>query len=205
MSVASRTVGSFEGEGEGDGMDLIRVAAPLLLAGDVAALGAVGTIVRRRTRAVRRGTLAGPRPSWGERRTSRTTHLAWAGGAAAGLWAVSLGGIAAPALGAAAAFVAATGVAHRVIRLDVAPDGLTVHYAARAARCVHWDRCRSLRPPRGPLGAWRIDAGDVVATLMPSDLLGNEPVLAEVTRRAGLAFGRGAWRRPDPAGVSRRR
>jgi hypothetical protein len=62
-----------------------------------------------------------------------------------------------------------------------------------------------LRPPSGPLAPWRIEAGDVAASLMPSDLVGHEAVLAAVVRRAGLAFERGAWRRPDCSGVSRRR
>ena len=186
-------------------MNTVRVVAPLLFLADVVALGTVGLMVRVRTRGMRGGRVPEVRLGPGAWRTSPTTHLAWVGGAAAGLWAVALGGPTAFVLGPAAGFVAATGLALRVTRLEVRADALRVHYAARAARHLEWNRCRALRPPAGPLGAWRIEAGDVAASLMPSDLLGNEPVLAEVARRAGLSFDRGTWERPEPSRVSRRR
>src|SRR6185369_14148086 len=94
---------------------------------------------------------AAPEGMW---RTSRATHLAWVGGVAAGLWAVALGRPAAVALGPAAAFVAATGLALRVTRVEVNDRALIVRYAARRPRHLRWDRCGMLRPPSGPLGAW---------------------------------------------------
>jgi len=185
-------------------MSVLRVLAPLVLLADVCALGAIGVVVRRRTRGVRRGSRTGGGLSVGGWRTSRTTHLAWVGGAAAALWAVALGPPPAWVLGPSGVFVAASGLTLRVTRLDVDADALTVHYAARRPRRLRWDRCRAIRPPVGPLGAWRIEADDTAASLMPSDVFGHEGMLADAVRRTGLAFDRGTWRRPPPV-VSPRR
>jgi hypothetical protein len=187
--------------------EMVRVVAPALVLADAASLAVVALVVGHRARDVRRGmdpSMPSRASPW-RRRSSRATHLAWAGGAAAAWWAWAVGG--GPArwgVAAGAAFVLATGSLLRVTRLEVDDRALTVRYARRRARRLRWDDCRALRPPALPLLAWRIVGAAGTISLMPSDLLGNEPVLADVVRRAGLTFDRGTWVRREPAGVSRR-
>jgi hypothetical protein len=89
--------------------------------------------------------------------------------------------------------VAFSGFTARVGSLDVAGGGLTVRYAARRPFEVSWSDLRELRPPRWPLGGWRLIGEAGSRTLMPSDLLGQEWVLHAIIDRAGLRFGEGAW------------
>ena len=89
--------------------------------------------------------------------------------------------------------MAASGFAARVGSLEVAGGGLTVRYAARRPFEVSWSDLRELRPPRWPLGGWRLIGEAGSRTLMPSDLLGHEWVLDAIIDRAGLQFGEGAW------------
>jgi hypothetical protein len=187
-------------------VDVVGVAAPAVVLADVTSLVVVGLVVWRRSRDVRRGTgpLPPPRAAPWRRRSSRPTHLAWVGGAVVAWWAWTMGGPARVATAAGATFVLAAGTLLRVTGLEVDDRGLTVRYAARGPRRIRWDECLALRPPALPVLAWRIlgPAGSI--SLMPSDLLGNETVLADVVRRGGLTFERGTWTRREPAGVSRR-
>src|SRR5262245_21124282 len=187
---------------------MMRTVAATLLVADVLALGAVGLVVWARTDDVRRGALpaALPRPDPWRRRTSSTTHLAWAGGAVAAWWGWSAAGVGfvRAALAIGVTFVLAAGALLRVTGLEVDDRGLTVRYAARRPRRIRWDECRALRPPAVPQAAWRIVGATGSISLMPSDLIGNEALLADVVRRSGLRFERGTWSRTKGAGLSRR-
>ena len=64
-------------------------------------------------------------------------------------------------------------------------------------RLAGWSRVRRLTPPRTPLGAWRIATADETISLMPSDVLGAEALLAALVVRAGLSFDGRRWHRPQ--------
>ena len=91
--------------------------------------------------------------------------------------------------------VAVSGLMARVVSVEVAPAGLAIRYSRRRPFELSWRDLRMVQPPRWPLGGWRLTGHEGGRTLMPSDLLGHEWVLATVVDRAGLRFGEGAWKR----------
>jgi len=132
------------------------------------------------------------------RRTSATT---WLASATAGSVAVAAVLAATPwtlvragAL-AGAGMIALGGLAERVVGVEVAPGELVVRRAGVPDQRARWAEIRELRPPRLPLGAWRIRSEGRVISLMPSDLLRGERALVETVRRSGLAFDGSVWRR----------
>jgi hypothetical protein len=177
-----------------------------VFAAAVTGLIAVDAVSWRRTRPFRSGCpsatlpLAKPRlqPRW--RRASRTTFLAGAAGALACAY-----GITAPRIGAVplvlvpcGGFVATTGLAARVRAVGAGRDGLIVRYAARPSFLLPWTECQELRPPGWLLDGWRVAGTCRSRSLMPSDLLGNEWVLATVIASAGLSFTGSSWVRSPP-------
>jgi len=133
-------------------------------------------------------------------RSSRATWLAAAGGAAAVGVSALASGWPAPARvagGAWAGFVLASGIAARVTGFTVGPRGLLVRRAILPDRLAGWSRVRRLTPPRTPLGAWRIATADETISLMPSDVLGAEALLAALVVGAGLSFDGRRWHRPQ--------
>jgi hypothetical protein len=180
----------------------------IALAATFAGLFAVGLTGFRRTRRLRHGH-RGPGPA--VRRpvarpvapTSRTTHLAGAGGLLVALLAV-VGAPRTPPWATAVAMawgalIAATGIAGRVAALEVRDEGLTIRYERRPPFRLPWPDLRRIRPPATPLGGWRLEGVSGSRTLMPSDLLGNEAVIETGILRAGLAFDGRCWRAPDVA------
>ncbi len=111
---------------------------------------------------------------------------AW-GGAGVGLRAAQI------LLAGGGVLVTVSGFMARVVSVEAAPAGVVIRYSRRRPFELPWGDLRMLRPPRWPLGGWRLmgDAGS--RTLMPSDLLGQEWVLDAIIDRAGLRFGEGAW------------
>ena len=98
--------------------------------------------------------------------------------------------------GAWAGFVLLSGIAARVTGLAVGPRGLLVHRALLPDRLTGWSEVRRLTPPRTPLGAWRIVTAGETISLMPSDVLGAEALLAALVAQAGLSFDGRRWHRP---------
>jgi len=171
--------------------------------GGLAALSVVGWTTWRRTRPLRRGAdppaTAPPATDAG---SSRTTFLAaWIGawvavGAAAARFAqagVRAGSAAAVIVGLCGAFVLVDGLRSRVTCVAATGDRIRVGYAARPAWSPRWVDVIALTPPRWPLGGWRVRALAGSRTLMPSDLLGREHVLALAIAAAGLRFDGRAW------------
>ena len=166
----------------------------------VLGLCGTGLISWRRTRPIRAGLAATELALPIAARTSRSTFLAASAGAT-----VALAGAVRVARGppfpvalTLAAFgigVAAAGVWARVSEIDVEESGLAVLYAGKRAFRMPWAECRALRPPRWPLGGWRLEAEGGTRVLMPSDLLGNEDLLDLVVLSVGLSFDGRAWRR----------
>lgn len=95
------------------------------------------------------------------------------------------------------AVVAVSGLTARVVAFEVEDAGLVVRYAARPSFELLWSDCVELRPPRTPLGGWRVIGVDRSRTLMPSDVLGNAWVLEAVVVRSGLLFRDRSWRSPQ--------
>jgi hypothetical protein len=91
--------------------------------------------------------------------------------------------------------VAVSGLTARVVSVELAPAGLAIRYSRRRTFELPWRDLRMVRPPRWPLGGWRLTGHVGGRTLMPSDLLGHEWVLVSVVDRAGLRFREGAWTR----------
>jgi hypothetical protein len=186
-----------------------RVAAAGLIVALVGLLVA-DAISWRRTRALRDGR---PSPMAGSlrrgppglallgsrgARSSRTTFLA----GAAGLWALAYGatptcagGWGSPAFVAAGGFVAVTGLVGRVRTLRAGRAALVVCFAARPALVLSWESCLELQPPRTPFGGWRVIGSHVSRSLMPSDVLCNEWLLAAIIDAAGLSFQGRRWMR----------
>jgi hypothetical protein len=176
-------------------------ACVALVATDLASWG--------RTAPLRRGRESPPAP-WrhGSVRSSPATLLAAVAGALALAWgtaAAVAGHMGAIAVLPCGAFVGASGLRSRVTGLEVLGAGLRVRYAAKPEFFVSWGSLRGLHPPGTPLGAWRIDALIGAASLMPSDLLGNEGFLRAVICLGALSFDGRAWVRekaPRPAAMS---
>jgi hypothetical protein len=187
------------------------LCAPALAAAIAGSAGllAVGLISWRRTSALRRGrpALRPGRPdacAAGDRAgSSRATFLAaWVGASVAASATARLGapdGAAGTALCIAALawglVVVVAGLVARVVSVTADTTGLRIAYAARPDRSISWSRIIAVVPPRWPLGAWRIRSPDGAPGLMPSDLLGNEDVLAAAIRCAGLRFDGRSWMR----------
>ncbi len=183
------------------------------LGGVYAGLLAVGLASWRRTRALRTGSvplLVPVRPFDG--RSSPTTHLAAMGGLL--LTALAARRVAAGtnpvapwvALTATGCFVLLSAVRSRVRSIAVSSDGISIGYASGRSTNIAWSDCRGLRPPRTPIGGWRLARPSGVVTLMPSDLLGLEAALASVVVLGGLAREGGRWSRPGRlTGVKPRR
>src|SRR5205823_4960392 len=85
-----------------------------------------------------------------------------------------------------ARLVLLSGVAARVTELVAMPGGLVVRRAALRGRVALAVRVRQVVPPRWPLGAWRIVGDGPAISLMPSDVLGSEGLLAALVGAAGL-------------------
>lgn len=178
-------------------------AAALAFASAVAAVAAVGCGSWIRTGPLRRGHARAPdmrrRAGEGVRASSPTTWLAAASGVAAAIAAVLATGRPVPlrvAVLAAGAAIGWSGIRSRVTGLDVRLDALIVRRALRPPVVLPWDRIRSIRPPASPIGGWRLGTAGASIVLMPSDVRGNEDVLALAVRRAGLRFDGRAWSRP---------
>ena len=176
-----------------------------IVAGVLVCLWLVGMVVWTRTRPLRRGEP--PRPPAGPRRTrtGAATHLAWAGGAALAAWGwLSASGGRPWGWGFAAGglVVVATGWARRVTEVAARPSGMRIGYRTGRAFELRWEDCRSVRPPRTPLGAWRIEGRAGSRSLMPSDVLATRWALETTIAQPGLVFRSGAWRRPGLAGVT---
>ena len=175
-------------------MRALTIVAWLLTLACMAALWTVSFIGWRRTAPLRRGTCrasnAGSAPV-----TSRATLLPGVAGlllAIAGATGFVRGSAAAGAVGVAGLLVAAAGFGAQVVGVQTLPEALVIRYRARPTFTLPWTACRSLGPPRWPLGGWRV-AGDQGRILMPSDLLGQEHVLDVFVARAGLRYRDGAW------------
>jgi hypothetical protein len=113
--------------------------------------------------------------------------------------ALSGSGLSVPARvagGAWAAFVLTSGIAARVTGLTVDTRGLVVRRALLPDRPAGWSHVHRLTPPRTPLGPWRIVTAEETISLMPSDVLGAEALLAALVVRAGLSFDGRRWHRP---------
>jgi hypothetical protein len=168
------------------------------LAGCVAALAGIGIVSWRRTSALRRGIRPAPgdvRPPAGGR-TSPATSLAGAAGVIVAALTLSAG---APpwltAVGLAwAGTIAVGGFAWRVTRVEATATALRIHVAARPPFEATWDDVRTVRPPRTPLDGWRFETAVGARTLMPSDLLHHERVLAVALASSGLRFAGRRWR-----------
>jgi hypothetical protein len=131
--------------------------------------------------------------------TAGVAALAWSGAAGFGPRGIHV------VLALGGALVAVSGFAARVISVEVAGCGLTVRYAARRPFERSWSDLHTLRPPRWPLGGWRVVGDSGSRTLMPSDLLGAESLLDAIVHGASLRFSGREWRRrrPQTEGVSR--
>jgi hypothetical protein len=93
-------------------------------------------------------------------------------------------------------FIAVSGFAARVVALASTVEGLVIRYAARRPFLVPWSGCVELRPPRTPLGGWRLSTRRGSRTLMPTDVLGQERVLDALIMGSGLVFQGRSWRAP---------
>ena len=107
-------------------------------------------------------------------------------------WA-ALGHASAWLLIASGLFATISGCRSRVTELRVGATGLVIGYAHRHPFSADWRDCSALVPPRSPLGGWRIEARSGARTLMPSDLLGHECMLAVMVGRSGLRFDGSRW------------
>jgi hypothetical protein len=181
-------------------LDGVGIASASLASACLAALWLVSLVGWVRTRRLRRGHLPAARDRPVPAATSPATLLPGATGlflAVAGVTRLAdEWGLWPMILAVAGLGVAIPGFVARVERLEVRPDALVIRYRARPAFAVPWDTCRSVIPPRWPLGGWRV-AGERSRILMPSDLLGQEQVLDAVIARAGLRYRSGAWTRTD--------
>lgn len=176
------------------------MAAILAAAGVMyAVLLALGLASWRRTRRLRGGmpVLFASRIRIAAR-SSPATWLAACTGASIWVWGalsiaegLRLGWL--PLIGGA--LVSVSGFRRRVTAVAADDRGLTIRYQAAMPFTASWTACQGLRPPRSPLGGWRIQAGGAATTLMPSDLWGHEELLDAVVDSALLRFDGRAWRR----------
>jgi hypothetical protein len=182
---------------------------------DVVALLVVDAISWHRTRGMRTGespsateTSRGP-PSNRvvASRDGRASTTTWLSGAA-GLWAVAYGGTTPNVIGwtsraliVAGGFIALAGLLGRVRTVRAERTGVVVHYAGRRPLSLPWAACQELRPPRSFVGGWRMIGTVGSRSLMPSDLLGNEWLLAAIVDSARLSFSGRSWVR-EPSGQS---
>jgi hypothetical protein len=99
----------------------------------------------------------------------------------------------------AGVWVATAGWASRVSHLEVTVSGLRIERAHRRAWVASWADVDEVVAPRLPAFAWVIRASPGgrrrTIGLMPSDLLGREPMLDAVVRRAGLVGDGRRWLR----------
>jgi hypothetical protein len=158
----------------------------------------IGVVSGLRTRGLRRGRPEGRAPpgSWVSSPTSRLTWVAAWAGASAAMWGVTVtggNGLAGLALMVGGAFVVLTGARGRVTSIEADGEALTIRSARGRPFALAWADVVVLRPPRTPLGGWRVQGKTGARTLMPSDLWGSEAVLALVTRSAGLRFDGRRW------------
>jgi hypothetical protein len=192
---------------------VLLAALPAVIGGAlVGALFATGIASWYRTFALRSGTgrRAGSRPTHvpSAHRTSRLTCLAAAGGMA--LVTMGIGQafashhrwVMATTSTAAGLFVARSGVRMRVTLIELDVHGILIRYARSPPHAIPWIGFVALRPPRWPMGGWRLDGSAGSRSLMPSDLWRNEEVLDAIVERAGLTFDGRAWRRVGDAGHS---
>ena len=177
---------------------VLRGVVPALFLACVGALVGVGVVSWRRLTPLRKGRdrpTAPPLLIAGGSRTSLATVVPGVAGMAAAAWGgVGLGlRVAHILLAGGGLLVAVSGLMARVVWVEVAPAGVVIRYSRRRPFVLSWRDLRGLRPPRWPLGGWRLIGDSGSRTLMPSDLLGHEWVLAAVIDRAGLRFDEGAW------------
>jgi hypothetical protein len=187
---------------------MVRVASGWFVLSALASLLAVDLLSWARCADLRRGRVPGfarseplgpPRLDPGSR-SSRTTWLAAAAGAGLAVrGAVGLDRAAGTLVLAAGLAVALAGVARRVRAVEAASRELLVRYGVGPPFRLPWSACSTIRPPRTPVGAWRLVGPAGAARLMPSDLLGREVVLRVLVERSGLRFDGRAWTRTAAA------
>lgn len=168
-------------------------AAAFFLA--TAGLVLLGLVSWRRTARLRRGDLGGRAPPGpASISTSWVTRIAGWAGVAAFAWGASVAPFGLAML-AGGAFVAFTGFRSRVTRIETGPHGVTVAFALKPPFHLSWPDLVAVRPPRTPLGGWRLVGRGIGRTLMASDLWGHEDLLRVAVAAAGLDFGGGRWAR----------
>jgi len=168
----------------------------------VSILLAVGLGSWIRTAPIRRGEILQARdpPGRASDSSSAATFLAAIAGVAAAAWGAIAAGEGQRTVGvflvAAGLFIAAAGSVARVAGLRAGAEGFVVLFARRPPFAASWIEIAALRPPRSPLGGWRVTnlRGDRW-TLMPSDLLGHEALLDLIVVRASLRFDGRSWSR----------
>jgi hypothetical protein len=168
----------------------------------VGILVAVGVASWTRTAPLRRGKIPQARdpPGRASVSSSAATFLAAMAGVAAAAWGAIAAGeghrIVGVLLVAAGLFIGAAGSVARVAGLRVGADGFVVLFTRRPPFAASWTEIAALRPPRSPLGGWRVTnlRGDRW-TLMPSDLLGHEELLDLIVVCASLRFDGRNWSR----------
>lgn len=189
------------------------LAASAALGASFAGLILVGASSFRRTRGLRLGREAAvdgasprrvpPPPGPVRLASSPTTFLA-AGAGLSALATSALAGGTAPAVRAGLAIAGGValveGLRGRVTGLTRRRASLLVRYAGRRPFPIRVRDLVEVRPPRWPLGGWRVRTSAGARTLMPSDLLGHEVVLGALIAAAALRFDRGAWRGPGAPG-----
>ncbi len=161
------------------------------------ALLAIGIRGWRSTGPLRHGRAPPPpgRPR-SPRTTSRATVIAGLCGATVVAWgacSAALGHVSAFLLIAYGVFATVSGCRSRVTEMRVGATGLVIGYAHRRPFSAEWRDCSALVPPRSPLGGWRVESRSGARTLMPSDLLGHECVLAAIVGSGGLRFDGNRW------------
>jgi hypothetical protein len=171
----------------------------------VGVLVVVALVSWYRTAQLRHGAVTKARdpPDCASCSTSPATFLAATAGVAALAWGAVLawGGqrTVGLLLAGVGSFVASAGAVARVAGFRLSTEGFAVLYARRPPFAACWDEIGALRPPRVPLGGWRVtDVRGGRSTLMPSDLLGHESILDLIVVRASLRFDGLAWSRDDP-------
>jgi hypothetical protein len=173
------------------------LALPCAFACQMVALLAIGMKSWRRTGPLRHGRASPPqgRPR-SHHTTSRATALAGLSGGTIVLWgacSAAMGHASACLLIAYGLFATVSGCRSRVTELRVDATGLVIGCAHRHAFSADWGDCSALVPPRSPLGGWRIEARSGARTLMPSDLLGHECVLAVIVGWGEFRFDGSRW------------
>jgi hypothetical protein len=100
---------------------------------------------------------------------------------------------------AAGVLVTEVAVRKRVTSIELGSGEMAVLYARSPPRRLPWSGWRAVRPPRWPLGGWRLVSNGHGVTLMPTDLWGLERILERAILTAGLRFDGRDWVVREPA------